>query len=185
MRKIIPLLSLLIIITATMSAKEVTVTPVFFTEPPMPPIVLPLYDITDKLKESPLYDDFKQLDQNPHYSMFLVGCFERNDSIMLYIGRTMEEEIPKYGDQVVGVAFMEGSSKPFFLAMSDFDPQAYLFGLFKRTNETATLKYRITPDEDADSVYWATYPVFLFLYSQGQWMPYKKNFYTYELLNPY
>lgn len=173
MRKISSLLSLLIIITATMSAKEVTVTPFHVTGPPIPPTVLPLYEITDKLKESPLYDDFKQLDQGLHSSMLLVGCFERNDSILLYIGRTFETEIRRRGDQVVGVAFMEGSSKPFFLAKTDFDPQAYLFGLFKRTNETATVNYQTMPDEGV-WFYWDTDTMFLYLYRQCQWIPLKK-----------
>lgn len=137
-------------------------------------IDLPLYNINISNNSGiNIIHIFELLANNQREKMYVLACYEKNDTIHLQIEGINLSTYNYIKDHIVGVHIVKGWREiPFFFLSTPFDPQAHAMGLFSRGSEMASIKWlREKLPESVLRAVDSYFTSFIYYYEDKQWHP--------------
>ncbi len=120
-------------------------------------------------------DVFEKIVSDTREEMFVVACYEKNDTIRLQISGISPYNLYKFFENhIAGVYIVPGGKEiPFFLLSTPFDPMAQVMGMFKRDTETISIRWE-NEETPKDVILRGTddfMTICIYYYNAKQWHP--------------
>lgn len=125
------------------------------------------------------------LANNQREKMYIVACYEKNDTIRLQIEGFHLSLYSYIKDHIAGVHIVKGWREiPFFFLSTPFDPRAHAMGMFSRGSEMATIKWLRKKLPESVLLAVDSYVTsFIYYYEDKQWHPKSLIYNGTNLLN--